>query len=65
MWQPIETAPKEEGKLILVRNHDHFIEVDWKDGWRLFGKAKLSDDEYKFTHWMPLLEDEDEQVSTR
>lgn len=63
-WQPIETAPKEEYRSILVCTHsrtrngyqcDVVYWVDWdeRSGW-WNGEYRYDPD--FFTHWMPLPE---------
>lgn len=55
-WQPIETAPRDGERILLVINHgphgDKIWTGLWADGWIVsYGKA-----EKQPTHWMPLPE---------
>lgn len=62
-WQPISTAPKDEGLILLFPSRCWCAEEDrgevgyWCDGiqdWVAFGPT--AEDYYGPTHWMPLPE---------
>lgn len=52
-WQPIEAAPKDVGKLVLLFGGGApFVGCWWEGGWKLpMGGPRLSP-----THWHPLPE---------
>jgi hypothetical protein len=54
-WQPIETAPKDGTKLLLVCADGWYFVGQWSD--RANGHMNWNDGEYTFgnlTHWQPL-----------
>jgi hypothetical protein len=53
-WQPIETAPKDETRVLLVASYGTMHTAFWRDGlWRCGGMGQYFNNP---THWMPLPE---------
>lgn len=60
-WQPIETAPKDERRVVLFNPHEsgHWqfqIGAFWEElgGWQYDGATPSYSNAYQPTHWMPL-----------
>lgn len=53
-WQPIETAPKDMGLVLLItQSGNHHIDRG-EYAHRMLAAAKQDGDQCWFTHWMPL-----------
>ena len=52
-WQPIETAPKDETK-ILAFGEEGYAVIYWLNGLDAWSNGDNTLDSDRWTHWMPL-----------